>query len=233
MTGLLPREENENRSLGVIPAIGALGCFGGSLGMIIGVLGNNGIGALGVLAGAGVIIGTLSALVALPLGRKREALRLIPAQPLRSLRLVFFVLPYDEGLDWLAEALSWLAEAPDDEHQRYLRSYRRGVPKLIWVSWSEALYCHCRNRGSEVPTKVPPKRPPKSGVQPSDPAGWRLLFDLIHGTNDQWWRGFLLLALAGLILVGALLAASASRTDGAAIVALSALILSWLWRLRR
>ncbi len=150
MTGLLPREKNENRSLGIIPAIGALGCFGGSLGMIIGVLGNNGIGALGVLAGAGVLIGTLSALIALPLGRKREALRLIPAQPLRSLRFVFFVLPYDEGLNWLAEALSWLAEAPDDDVRRlYLRSYRRGIPKLVWVSWSEVLHCHCRNRSSE------------------------------------------------------------------------------------
>lgn len=229
MTGLLPREENETRSLGVIPAIGALGCFGGSLGMIIGVLGNHGIGALGVLAGAGVLIGTLSALIALPMGRKREALRLIPAQPLKSLRLVFYVLPYDEGLDWLAEALSWLAEAPDDDVRRlYLSSYRRGMPKLVWVSWSEALHCHCRNRGPEAPSELLSK----GGAQPGDSAGWRLLFDLISGPDDRWRRGFLLSALAGLFLVVALQVASVSRTDGAAIVVLSALTLSLSWRLQ-
>ncbi len=42
------------------------------------------------------------------------------------------------------------------------------------------------------------------GAQPTDPPWARLLFLLVQGRDGQWWRGFLLLALAGLLLVGVL-----------------------------
>ena len=40
------------------------------------------------------------------------------------------------------------------------------------------------------------------GAQPSDPAWARLLFVLVEGRDGQWWRGFLLVALTGLVVVG-------------------------------
>jgi hypothetical protein len=44
------------------------------------------------------------------------------------------------------------------------------------------------------------------GAQPTDPPWWRLLFLLVQGRDGQWWRGFLLMALIGLVLVGVLVA---------------------------
>jgi hypothetical protein len=58
----------------------------------------------------------------------------------RSLRWVRGVLPDGEGAAWLAEVSSCLAETPDKgERRRYVRSYRRGIPRLIWTSWAEHL----------------------------------------------------------------------------------------------
>ncbi|MGH3694669.1 MAG: hypothetical protein ACRDRX_11915 [Pseudonocardiaceae bacterium] len=54
---------------------------------------------------------------------------------------------------------------------------------------------------------------------------------VVQGRDGQWWRGLLLLAVAGMILIGALLASS-SRADGAMIVAITGLILSRVWRTR-
>jgi hypothetical protein len=42
------------------------------------------------------------------------------------------------------------------------------------------------------------------GAQPDDPPWWRLLFLLVQGREGEWWRGLLLVALAGLLLVGGL-----------------------------
>ncbi|MGH3926921.1 MAG: hypothetical protein ACRDS9_14325 [Pseudonocardiaceae bacterium] len=54
----------------------------------------------------------------------------------RSLRWARDLLPGDEGTAWLAEVASCLAEARDKrERRRYVRSYRRGVLRLIWTSW--------------------------------------------------------------------------------------------------
>ncbi len=44
------------------------------------------------------------------------------------------------------------------------------------------------------------------GAQPTDPPWARLLFLLVQGRDGQWWRGFLLVALTGLLLVGVLAA---------------------------
>ncbi|MGH4016568.1 MAG: hypothetical protein ACRDSL_22080 [Pseudonocardiaceae bacterium] len=39
------------------------------------------------------------------------------------------------------------------------------------------------------------------GAQPTDPPWARLLFLLVQGREGQWWRGSLLMALAGLLVV--------------------------------
>lgn len=58
----------------------------------------------------------------------------------RSLRWVCVLLPGEEGSTWLAEVASCLAETSDPgERRRHVRSYRRAVPQLIWVSWAEYL----------------------------------------------------------------------------------------------
>ena len=48
------------------------------------------------------------------------------------------------------------------------------------------------------------KRTDPVGAQPTDPPWARLLFLLVQGRDGQWWRGLLLMALAGLLLVGVL-----------------------------
>lgn len=50
------------------------------------------------------------------------------------------------------------------------------------------------------------KRTDPVGAQPTDPPWARLLFLLVQGRDGQWWRGFLLVALTGLLLVGVLAA---------------------------
>jgi hypothetical protein len=51
---------------------------------------------------------------------------------------------------------------------------------------------------------VSTKRADSVGAQPTDPPWARLLFLLVQGRDGQWWRGFLLMALTGLLLVGVL-----------------------------
>lgn len=48
------------------------------------------------------------------------------------------------------------------------------------------------------------KRTDQVAAQPTDPPWARLLFLLVQGRDGQWWRGLLLIALAGLLLVGVL-----------------------------
>ena len=48
------------------------------------------------------------------------------------------------------------------------------------------------------------KRIDPVGAQPTDPPWARLLFLLLQGHDGQWWRGFLLVALTGLLLIGVL-----------------------------
>lgn len=48
------------------------------------------------------------------------------------------------------------------------------------------------------------KRTDPVGAQPTDPPWARLLFLLVQNRDGQWWRGFALIALAGLGLVGVL-----------------------------
>lgn len=49
-------------------------------------------------------------------------------------------------------------------------------------------------------------KPGPVGAQPADPPWWRLLFLLVQGHDGQWRRGFALVTLIGLLLVGILTA---------------------------
>ncbi len=67
-------------------------------------------------------------------------LRVVLPRAARSLRWVSRLLPGDEGAIWWAEVTSCLAEAHEPgERRRYIRSYPRGVPRLIWTSWTTQL----------------------------------------------------------------------------------------------
>lgn len=65
--------------------------------------------------------------------------RMVPPLTSRSLRWVRSLLPRDEGTAWLNEVTSILAEAPRSTRRRYVRNYRREIPKVVWTSWSEHL----------------------------------------------------------------------------------------------
>jgi hypothetical protein len=66
------------------------------------------------------------------------------------------------------------------------------------------------------------------GAQPTDPPWWRWLFLLVQGRDGQWWRGFALVALVGLLVVSALTALlMVTGWTGGALSALSALVVAW------
>lgn len=104
------------------------GVIGFLLGFVVGGIG-------GVIAVAVTVVGGVE------IGERRGTqvsahLRSVPPIAPRTLRWVRGLLPSDEGAAWLAEVTSCLAETHDKgERRRYVRSYRRGVPWLIWTSW--------------------------------------------------------------------------------------------------
>lgn len=138
--------------VGVIGLLGAtfLGFFGDVVGPIgaafVAVLGFLGEVLVGVVVGGVVVAAGFLLLcivsVVVEVGERRSAqvpahLRAVPPLAPRTLRWVRSLLPGDEGAAWLAEVTSCLAEAHDKgERRRYVRSYRRGLPQLIWTSWA-------------------------------------------------------------------------------------------------
>jgi hypothetical protein len=107
------------------------------------VLGGLFVGVLGSLLGSllGGVLGVVRVLARRPGSRTLARGHTVPplAAP-RSLRWVRGVLPDGEGAAWLAEVSSCLAETRNrGKRRRYLRSYRRNVPRLIWTSWTEHL----------------------------------------------------------------------------------------------
>ncbi|MBV9164142.1 MAG: hypothetical protein JO309_09590 [Pseudonocardiales bacterium] len=118
--------------------------------LVLDVLGGLLIGLLGGLFG-GLLVGIhgVGGAVARRLGLWALARsRTVPplAAP-RSLRWVRGVLPDGEGAAWLAEVVSCLAETLDkDKRRRYVRSYRRSVPRLVGTSWAEHLRASRRRK---------------------------------------------------------------------------------------
>lgn len=120
-------------------------------GIVIGGLvgGFGAVGVVGVGVGGGIVGGVLGGIVGSfnaksdvqrGLRGRRAPTRLGVVSAPRVLRWVRGLLPGDEGAAWLAEVNSCLAETADPcERRRYVRSYRREVPRLVWTSWSEHL----------------------------------------------------------------------------------------------
>jgi hypothetical protein len=122
----------------------------GELVSFIAGLGSALLGALpevfaGVVIG-GVVVACLFLLlgvfsISIEVGQRRASqvpahLRTIPLMAPTTLRWVSGLLPGAEGAAWLAEVSSCLAETSDEhERRRYVSSYRRGVPRLVWNSW--------------------------------------------------------------------------------------------------
>lgn len=124
--------------------IGILGDVLNGLGILIGVVGLVG-GGIGIGSGIIIIIaGAVPNLVIDVIQPSRRGWR-APAcvnavSPPASLRLVRRLLPGDEGAKWWADVNMFLAETVDPgKRSRYIRSYRRNVPQLVWTSWSEHL----------------------------------------------------------------------------------------------
>ncbi len=110
----------------------------GGLLLALGSVVGGGLGNLGGVFGLGVVVFVVGASVrGLCRGSQAPAgvRAVLPPAP-RLLRWVGGLLPGSEGTAWLAELSSCLAEARDQsERRRYIRSYRRNVPQLVWTSW--------------------------------------------------------------------------------------------------
>jgi hypothetical protein len=131
-----------------------------------------------------------------------------PALGPRSLRWVRNLLPSEEGAAWWAEVTSCLAEVPDRrQRRRYVRSYRRSVPQLLWTSWT-----------AQIPHVAPALAGVKYGsvkrkgmnmafVTPEDKFGIKLESEPGPKTIDQSYSLLLgivviLLGIIGFILTG-------------------------------
>ncbi|MGH3832142.1 MAG: hypothetical protein ACRDRS_17130 [Pseudonocardiaceae bacterium] len=75
-------------------------------------------------------------------------------------------------------------------------------------------------------------KPDPVGAQPEDPPWWRLLFLLVQGPGGQWWRGFALMALVGLLLVGVLAALLVFAGGAGGALGVGSLVLAWRGRHR-
>jgi hypothetical protein len=129
------------RVLGFLSYFGVLNYLG-----YLGVLREVAVGV--VVGGVVVAVGFLLFLLVIgvvEVGKRRAVqvpahLRTGPVLAPKTLRWVRGLLPGDEGAAWLAEVGSCLAETTDKgERRRYVRSYRRKIPQLIWTSWTEHL----------------------------------------------------------------------------------------------
>jgi len=115
--------------------------------VVVGIAGGIAVAVAGidvVVVGGGVIVGVIVGIGAVrrrfQASRELVRLNMVPPLTTRSLRWVGVLLPSEEGGKWLAEVASCLAETLDPgERRRYVRSYRREVLRLIWVSWTEYL----------------------------------------------------------------------------------------------
>jgi hypothetical protein len=126
----------------------------------------------------------------------------------RSLRWARGLLPGDEGAAWWAEVTSCLAETPDPgERRRYVRSYRRSVPQLVWTSWTPQVRCVAPTPVGAKYSSVKWKETLMANLSPEDKFGIKLNSRPGPATIDQKYSVLLglvvlVLGILGFILTG-------------------------------
>jgi uncharacterized protein DUF4383 len=116
-----------------------------------------------------------------------------------SLGWVAGLLPREEGRAWWAEVVSCLAETADPaERRRYLRSYRRSAPLLVWTSWTSPAR-PARPALAGIDNRAGSNELDMSMLSPEDKFGIRIQSSKAPRTAEQ---GFSLIAGSTFILVG-------------------------------
>ena len=129
-------------------AIGKLGVIGGAFGAVAsGVLGIIAGGVLGVIAGGAVgssissrtwdFRRSLRVLTMHDVGGDADSVasNLMATVPWRVLRMASRLMPRGAGMRWLAEAESYLFEAPPSYRLRATRNYLLTAPRVIVTCW--------------------------------------------------------------------------------------------------
>lgn len=136
--------------------------------------------------------------------RRRAPLTAGPPAGPSSLGWVPGLLPREEGMAWWAEMTSCLAETTDaGERRRYLRSYRRSVPQLIWTSWTSQVR-QAQQATAAVNTRTISAgldMPDMSRVTPEDKFGIKLRASSAPTTPEQRYS----LVAGSIYLVGGIL----------------------------
>lgn len=155
--------------------VGILAIVGGMLGVVGGMLGVVASGLLGIVAGGvlGVVLGgavgavgtgiflrdwnfrgSFSALMKRVAGRDAGLAASSPAAPVscRVMRVTSGLMPRAAGRRWLAEAESFLFEAPAGHRRRAIRNYLLTAPLVITMGWTRALTRRTRLTGSKTTT---------------------------------------------------------------------------------
>ncbi|MDQ3906458.1 MAG: DUF4383 domain-containing protein [Actinomycetota bacterium] len=118
-----------------------------------------------------------------------------------SLGWVPYLLPHEEGMAWWAEVTSCLAETADaGERRRYVHSYRRSVPQLIWTSWTSQVR-QARPAPATVETRVTSAGLDILMVTPEDKFGIKMRASKAPRTPEQRYS----LVAGGIYLVAGFL----------------------------
>ncbi len=141
---------------------GMIEVVGGVLGVVSsGLLGIVAGGVLGVVLGGAVgtsiflrdwnFRGPFSALIMRAAGHDAGpvASSLTATASWRIMRVAAGLMPRAAGRRWLAEAESYLSEAPAEHRCRAARNYLLTAPQVIAVTWASALTRRTRPTGSE------------------------------------------------------------------------------------
>jgi len=120
------------------------------------------------------------------LGGDRPACSIASSRPVpTSLGWVPALLPREEGMAWWAEVTSCLAETADPgERRRYVRSYHRSVPQLVWTSWTSQVR-QARPAPAGVANSVKWKGLDMSMVTPEDKFGIKMRAGKAPRTPEQ------------------------------------------------
>jgi hypothetical protein len=137
-----------------------------------------------------------------------------PAPGPRSLRWVRRLLPAAEGTVWWAEMTSCLAETPDPgRRRRYVRSYRRSVPLLVWTSWRSEVRCVAPALVGVEYSSVTRKGTKMTSLSPEEKFGIRLYEKPTPRTLDQKYSVLLGLVVIVLGVIGLFLTGFSNFTE--------------------